>query len=173
MNRVNRHIPTLIDKMEQRVKIFKDRIDYYNNVMQKQISIREECYLKIFDQRTQIRLINTDIEMIHDPSGRPIGTGQENSKVERLLLSLETKIKRFEIRIHKLQIRASKADSVVNDCAYKIDALTDKYLGYDQQIESYRQHLRQNMFREGGEYLDQEPAIDVEFKIIEEDKING
>ena len=42
--------------------------------------------------------------------------------------------------------------------------LLEKSICYEQQLTHYRKILIDNMFEDDGEYLDREPAIDVEFK---------
>ena len=168
MNRVNRHIPTIISKLECRINVFKDRINFYEKRMNNQISIREKCFMQIFDLRHKIKSVNSDIELIHDPLIKPIGSDQEHLKIERLLLSLHAKIKSYEVKIHRLQIKSNESESKSDECISLIDSLTDKCLDYEKQIENYRSILRNNLFVEDGEYLDQEPAIDVEFSISHE-----
>ena len=53
---------------------------------------------------------------------------------------------------------------LIDDSDIHINALREKYLGYEHQVDHYRKILIDNMFKDDGEYLDREPAIDVEFK---------
>ena len=82
-------------------------------------------------------------------------------------LIVEKMVQKAEASIH-----VAGADLFANagheDMYSAIDSLTDKCLDYEKQIENYRSILRNNLFVEDGEYLDQEPAIDVEFSISHE-----
>tara|TARA_Y100001958_G_C21233977_1_gene560091 strand:+ start:1521 stop:1985 length:465 start_codon:yes stop_codon:yes gene_type:complete len=49
---------------------------------------------------TTIREINFDIECIEDPVSRPLGSGQENRRIEILIRQLESKVKKIESKIH-------------------------------------------------------------------------
>tara|TARA_B100000965_G_scaffold351501_1_gene326120 strand:+ start:1529 stop:2053 length:525 start_codon:yes stop_codon:yes gene_type:complete len=170
LNKVHRHIPSIINKLDSRVNIFEKRINFYTSRMKKQIDTREHCFMKIFDLRQKIKHINFDIEIMHDPYNRALGTGEENSGIERVILSSKAKVKKLEADICKYQIKVNRADSICLECSNHIDSYTDKCLTYKDQIQHYRRILKDNMFEDDGEYLDREPAIDVEFTVSVEDR---
>ena len=60
MSRADRHIPTLIDKLERRVELYRNRIEFYENQKQKQEDLREKYFMKIFEIKQNIKISNFD-----------------------------------------------------------------------------------------------------------------
>ena len=164
MNRTHRHIPTLIDSLTRRIDLYKQRISFYEDKKYKQEENREKYFMKIFEIKQDIKISNFDLEAIEDPISKPLGTGQEQRKVETLIRRLESKVKRLESNLLNLQSKVLRAEMLIDDSDIHINALREKYLGYEHQVDHYRKILIDNMFKDDGEYLDREPAIDVEFK---------
>ena len=168
MSRADRHIPTLIDKPERRVELYRNRIEFYENQKQKQEDLREKYFMKIFEIKQNIKISNFDLESIEDPISRRLGTGQEQRRVESLIRQLESKVKRLESLLLKHQSKVLRSEILIDDSDVQINAFREKYLIYDKQLTEFRRILKDNMFVDGGEYLDREPAIDVEFKVTYE-----
>ena len=77
----------------------------------------------------EIGKLNLDIEIIECPVTRPLGTGEENSKLERLIRTMESKVKYLEGDLALIQgdIAVAKADigSYLERLSMNIDRLGD------------------------------------------------
>ena len=62
-----------------------------------------EVLVKIAKIEFQIKKTNLEIELTEDPHGRPLETGQESPRVEKLIRTMESEIKYLEGDLFKLK----------------------------------------------------------------------
>ena len=97
------------------------KINMYIDSIHKSVAKIDSCEHKISEYTTSIKEINFDIEVIEDPISRPLGTGQENRRVELLIRELESKVKILESKIHKKQHEIIKHQILVDEYESKIN----------------------------------------------------
>ena len=94
----------LTNKESECVKNMNKYVELMNDAQDK-ITLFER---KIEEHTLSIKEINFDIEVIEDPVSRPLGTGQENRRIEMLIRELESKVKLLESKIHHNQCQIIK-----------------------------------------------------------------
>lgn len=115
-----------IIKYNDLLKSTKDKIDLFNK--------------KIDEYTHSIKEINFDIEVIEDPVSRPLGTGQENRRVELLIRQLESEVKMLESKRHNKQCQIVKHKILLDEFASKIsfeqNSLVSQIRDFRIKIES-------------------------------------
>ena len=81
----------------------KATLDYcFEELKDTKINIAE-VLVKIAQIEFQIKKTNLDIELTEDPYGRPLETGQESPRVEKLIRTMESEVKYLEGDLFKLK----------------------------------------------------------------------
>ena len=78
------------------------------------------CKRKIEEFTITFKEINFDIEVIEDPISRPLGTGQENKRLEIFIRGLESKVKKLQSKIHDNQCQIIKHQILIDKYESKI-----------------------------------------------------
>ena len=75
---------------------FKTILEYCYETLKGLKTQKASTLSKIAEIEFKIRKINLDIQLIEDPYGKPLETGQESPPVEKLIRSLECEVKYLE-----------------------------------------------------------------------------
>ena len=97
-----------------------ENIHKYNKLLKSTEDMIDSFNKKIDEYTHSIKEINFDIEVIEDPVSRPLGTGQENKRVELLIRQLESKVKMLESKRHDKQCQIIKHQILLDGYASKI-----------------------------------------------------
>lgn len=91
-----------------------EKIKKYFSLIKKSTTKVNALKNKIDEYASNIKEINFDIEIIEDPISRPLGTGQENRRLELLIRELESDVKLMESKIHDSQCQIIKHEILIN-----------------------------------------------------------
>ena len=121
-------------------------INKYIDLMRKSVARIDSCEKKISEYSTSFMEINFDIEVIEDPISRPLGSGQENKRVELLIRQLESRVKILESKVHDKQCEIIKHQILVDQYESKIN-LEQNCLA--RLIRDFRKKIEPNIALKG------------------------
>ena len=126
-------------------KLYRKKIDKYEKYKTENMSKTTLYKSKIDDYTQRLREINFDIECIEDPISRPLGTGQENRRVEILIRELESEGKRLESKIHWFQSQIIRSMILIDQYQSKIKQDRETLISVTNKINKFtRNALNQN-----------------------------
>ena len=105
----------------------RKNIDSYKKIQSDNLTKIADFEGKIDSYHLQIKEINFDIEVIEDPISRPLGTGQENKRIEILIRQLESDVKKLESKIHWYQSKLISVKMHIEE--------------YERKIQQEKNHL--------------------------------
>ena len=103
-------------------------MSYLYNEHKKNMCIYYDSLKRIVEIDYKIAFISYEIENIEDPIARPLGTGDENYNIEKIIRTSESKIKYLEG--DRLLIQAKIAESLAKATMYE-DEITNKREQFD------------------------------------------